>query len=249
MKGWLPLHYSGGYVGASVQTREFLGSVEHMQLGYLRSGVLIARPTRETFAPVDCWFRLHKDTKSNKKKKVKDRKLLPKTVLQPHLLLRGLNNQVASTLNLLYNGQKPAAGCLPCLLSLVLAGEESRLPPTLLLRCLLLASMAFLAEFRMASVLRDICLLGKRSHKCSKELPSTSHSRWEDVGKILLTPNSLSNPQQPLSLSHTHTLTENTKDKAMVKQQGLTTAGIHIVELSKEKMTGNAMALEPWHTT
>lgn len=78
-----------------------------VKLSTVWSGVLIALPTSEMFAPVDCWFRLHKDT---------------------------------------------------CLLSLVLAGEEGSLPPTLLLRCLLLASMAFLAEFRMASVLRDICL-------------------------------------------------------------------------------------------
>lgn len=53
-----------------------------------------------------------------------------------------------------------AAGFLPCLLPAVLSGSNAvaKLPPTLLLRCLLLASTAFLAEFRMATVLKDVGL-------------------------------------------------------------------------------------------
>lgn len=33
---------------------------------YSRSGVLIALPATATFSPLDCWFRLWKDTANNK---------------------------------------------------------------------------------------------------------------------------------------------------------------------------------------
>jgi len=51
----------------------------------------------------------------------------------------------------------------------VLDGSDAadKLPPTLLLRCLLLASVAFLAEFRMASVLKDAGLQGKKHDRNS----------------------------------------------------------------------------------
>lgn len=68
-----------------------------------------------------------------------------------------------------------AASFLPCLLLAVLDGRDraDNLPPTLLLHSLLLASIAFLAEFRMASVLRDAGLRGKRTvTETTKRFPS-----------------------------------------------------------------------------
>lgn len=61
------------------------------------------------------------------------------------------------------------ASFLPCLLLVVLDGNitADKLPPKLLLRCLLLSSTAFRAEFRMASVLKDVGLQGKRHYNNS----------------------------------------------------------------------------------
>lgn len=75
------------------------------------SGVLTARPATATFSPLDCRFRLCKDT-----------------------------------------CWLPAVPCA--------SQEADKVPPMLLLPCLLMSSNAFLAEFRMASVVRDAALRG-----------------------------------------------------------------------------------------
>lgn len=73
---------------------------------------------------------------------------------------------------------------LPCLLPAVLDGSDTadKLPPTLLLCCLLLASLAFLAEFRMASVLKDAGLQGKNRNRNS-EVISFCKPRWDECNK------------------------------------------------------------------
>lgn len=82
---------------------------------------------------------------------------------------QGSDNQAVSTRSSPMPDQF-AASFLPCLLPAVLDGSDTadKLPPTLLLRCLLLASIAFLAEFRMASVLKDAGLQSKKHDRHSE---------------------------------------------------------------------------------
>lgn len=115
---------------------------------YLRSGVLIARPTTATFSAVDCWFKLRKDARNNKEI-VKDRNAFTQRA-------QGSTKQTVSTRSS-PTPDRFAASSPPCLLPANGSDTADNLPPTLLL----LASAAFLAELRMANVLRDAGLQGK----------------------------------------------------------------------------------------
>lgn len=92
---------------------------------------------------------------------------------------QGPDNQAVST----RSGRMPdqfAASFLPCLLSAVPDGSDAanELPPALLLRCLLLASTAFLAEFRMASVLKDAGLQSKKHDRNRNVMEKIMLQHW-----------------------------------------------------------------------